>query len=394
MASGLPPPPINDKPGSFTWLEWYRQLRNYVSTSGSVPWYIINFSGSNITDIAKRDHNQMQSVQGGTSGEKYHITANQHEAVSHMTWNSQDGTIDIDMGLDGVTQQVGLEQYMLVINTTGSQINNGQVVGFNGSSSGYVAGKLYQASGSDPSMYFIGVATMDIPDTTAGYITTYGIVRDINTTGSAVSETWAAGDVLYAHPTIAGSLTKVKPTAPNIVIPVGAVLVANATAGAIMVRPVITNQQLYGVFTDTTDQTASAINTPTLVTFDTTDISEGVSRGTPTSRIVVANSGLYNFKFSLQVTSTSSSTQELTIWARKNGTDIPNSAGRITVAGNNSTVVPSWDYSVSMAANDYFELVWATDNTNVTLLADPAQTTPFVRPAVPSVLLTVTQIIQ
>ena len=76
MASiGLPPPPINDAPGSFTWLEWYRQLRNYVSTSGSVPWYIINFAGSNITDIATRLHNQLQSLQGGTSGEMYHLTA-------------------------------------------------------------------------------------------------------------------------------------------------------------------------------------------------------------------------------------------------------------------------------------------------------------------------------
>jgi hypothetical protein len=75
--AGLPPPPINDKPGSFTWLEWYRQLRNYVSTSGSVPWYIINFSGSNITDIALRDHNNLQGVQGGTAGEQYHLTSAQ-----------------------------------------------------------------------------------------------------------------------------------------------------------------------------------------------------------------------------------------------------------------------------------------------------------------------------
>jgi len=81
--AGLPPPPINDAPGSFTWLEWYRQLRNYVSTSGSVPWSIINFSGSNITDIALRDHNQLQNTQGGSSGEKYHLTLGQHNAMSN-----------------------------------------------------------------------------------------------------------------------------------------------------------------------------------------------------------------------------------------------------------------------------------------------------------------------
>ena len=87
--AGLPPPPIQDKPGSFTWLEWYRQLRNYISTSGSVPWYIINFAGSNITDIAIRLHNSLQGLQGGTAGEMYHLTNDEHTAVTNSvqdTW--------------------------------------------------------------------------------------------------------------------------------------------------------------------------------------------------------------------------------------------------------------------------------------------------------------------
>jgi hypothetical protein len=87
--AGLPPPPIQDKPGSFTWLEWYRQLRNYISTSGSVPWYIINFAGSNITDLAIRLHNSLQGLQGGTAGEMYHLTNDEHTAVTDSvqgTW--------------------------------------------------------------------------------------------------------------------------------------------------------------------------------------------------------------------------------------------------------------------------------------------------------------------
>jgi len=87
--AGLPPPPIQDKPGSFTWLEWYRQLRNYISTSGSVPWYIINFAGSNITDLAIRLHNSLQGLQGGTAGEMYHLTNDEHIAVTNSvqsTW--------------------------------------------------------------------------------------------------------------------------------------------------------------------------------------------------------------------------------------------------------------------------------------------------------------------
>jgi len=91
MATGLPPPPINDQPGSFTWLEWYRQLRNYISTNGSVPWYVINFAGSNITDIATRDHDQLQNLDGGTAGEHYHLTAAQHSALTAGPHNNLSG---------------------------------------------------------------------------------------------------------------------------------------------------------------------------------------------------------------------------------------------------------------------------------------------------------------
>jgi hypothetical protein len=86
--TGLPPPPINDAPGSFTWLEWYRQLRSYISTSGSVPWYVINFADSSITDIQNRDHNVLQNLQGGRTGERYHLTAAQHASLSEGNHNA------------------------------------------------------------------------------------------------------------------------------------------------------------------------------------------------------------------------------------------------------------------------------------------------------------------
>jgi hypothetical protein len=77
MANTLPPPPTSDAQGSYSWLEWFRQLRNYITVTGSVPWGIINFAGSNITDIISRSHQNLQALQGGTSGEYYHLTANQ-----------------------------------------------------------------------------------------------------------------------------------------------------------------------------------------------------------------------------------------------------------------------------------------------------------------------------
>lgn len=95
MAQGLPPPPVNDQPGSFTWLEWYRQLRNYVSTSGSVPWYIINFAGSNITDIAARDHGNLQGLQGGAAGARYHLSQTEYNRMSNY--------IDVQTTTSGIT---------------------------------------------------------------------------------------------------------------------------------------------------------------------------------------------------------------------------------------------------------------------------------------------------
>jgi hypothetical protein len=82
MAIGLPPPPTTDATGSFAWLEWFRQLRNYISTAGSVPWSILDFSGSNITDIVSRSHQNLQSNQGGTTGQYYHLTQDKYNEVN------------------------------------------------------------------------------------------------------------------------------------------------------------------------------------------------------------------------------------------------------------------------------------------------------------------------
>jgi len=114
MATGLPPPPINDQPGSFTWLEWYRQLRNYISTNGSVPWYVINFAGSNITDIATRDHDQLQNLDGGTAGEHYHLTAAQHSALTAGPHNNLSG---LQGGTSDEYYHLTAQQYAAISNT-------------------------------------------------------------------------------------------------------------------------------------------------------------------------------------------------------------------------------------------------------------------------------------
>lgn len=143
----------------------------------------------------------------------------------------------------------------------------------------------------------------------------------------------------------------------------------------------------YGTFFDTTDQTAASSNTAYAITFNNTDLSAGVYLGTPTSRIYVDRPGAYNFQFSLQLQSTSgASSKEVFIWARINGIDVSNSATKITIDGNNKHFVAAWNFVLRMNTGDYFELMWATTNTTVQILADPA--TAFC-PAIPSVIMTV-----
>lgn len=129
-----------------------------------------------------------------------------------MAWNVDDGTLNIGMGYDAVTQQVGLEQYFRI--KASAAITNGQCVMFTGAvgASGVLTGA--PATGVTNPQYIMGVATMDIANNGFGYITSFGIVRGIDTTGSSVGETWADGDILYYNPVYTGGLTKVEPIAP------------------------------------------------------------------------------------------------------------------------------------------------------------------------------------
>lgn len=145
----------------------------------------------------------------------------------------------------------------------------------------------------------------------------------------------------------------------------------------------------YGAFQDNTTQTAAAINTPYSITFDTTDFELGVSRGTPTSRIVCQNVGVYNFQFSLQMTKTAASLGYAYIWPRINGVNVPDTATRIAFQGSNTDLVAAWNFILQMKAGDYFELMWAVDDTSIQLVHYAAVA---FAPGIPSAILTVTQV--
>jgi hypothetical protein len=314
------------------------------------------------------------------------IGAPHEHRTGRISWHDDEHTAEIGMEY-GVVQQVGMETYALVENNTGVTIPNGTVVGFAGvGAGGALSVAPYLADGSQPSLYILGVMTHDLPDTgTQGYCTSWGYVRDLNTSSFSV------GDLLYPSPTVAGAFTNVKPTAPNNVIPIAACLVSDASDGVVFVRPTIEQMQYYGVFSKTTDATPAATNTAYTLTFDNTDISNGVTIGTPTSRIVVPASGLYQLEARVQISSGNSSKKDVYVWFKKNGTDVPNTTRIVTSDVSNGYVTVALTETISLAASDYIEMAYAATNTNVTI--DSVAATAF-SPAAPAIILTVTQVQQ
>lgn len=143
----------------------------------------------------------------------------------------------------------------------------------------------------------------------------------------------------------------------------------------------------YGTFYSTVTQTAAVANTAYGVTYNQTDLSVGVWVGSPTSRIYVGSPGVYNFQFSAQLNKATATAKQVYFWARINGVDQTASATQVTLSGSSSAHVAAWNFVYRMAKNEYFELMWSTDDTGCQIVAAGA-VAPV--PSIPSVIMTVT----
>lgn len=227
----LPPAPRQDDTEAMT--TWYSRVRDAILKVGQViTWSNLDFTGSNITDIVTRNHNDLQNIQGGSSGQRYHLTSAEYTGLQAL-----------------------------------------------------------------------------------------------------ISEA-------------------------------------------------------YGSFSDTTNQTVAAINTPTVISFDTQPVTDGITLVSGT-QVTVPNTGIYAISFSVQITSTSSSAKNLWFWPRVNGSDIPGSTIMQTITNSSTTMVVSRNGLFPLTAGDYVEAWWAADSLNITLEA--AAATAF-SPATPSVTLAIHQV--
>jgi hypothetical protein len=128
-----------------------------------------------------------------------------------------------------------------------------------------------------------------------------------------------------------------------------------------------------GLFFSTVDQTLAAINTGYPITFNQTYLNNNVALQTAsTSKIEVAVGGVYNFQLSAQLKSSNASAKDVQIWIKRNNVTIGYSAHKYTVEGSDNHMNVSWNFNIDLAANEYIEMQWAADNTNVTLESIPA----------------------
>lgn len=140
---------------------------------------------------------------------------------------------------------------------------------------------------------------------------------------------------------------------------------------------------------DTTTQTNPVADAVNLFTFDSVIDEFQIRLGSPTSKIYVASTGLYNIQFSAQLDKTGGSATTVYIWPRINGQNVADSATKIVIDGPNAEVVPAWNFLLPMGAGDYFELAWQSSDTDVIILAEPASGNI---PGIPSIILTMTYV--
>ena len=148
----------------------------------------------------------------------------------------------------------------------------------------------------------------------------------------------------------------------------------------------------YGQFWSTVSQPNDTGNAVPM-TYDTSDaFNRGVSVAVGnTSHIVIANPGVYNIQFSAQFSKTDSGQDTVSVWLAKDGVNVPDSCTDLDLNGNNAKIVAAWNWLVNpTVANTYYQIYWSSPDSAMELLAIGARTTP-TRPAVPSVILTVTQ---
>lgn len=161
-------------------------------------------------------------------------------AVGTTRWNDTTGVSETTLKGGNVLLRNGVDLVARVVNkvTPNTTLTKAayQAVRVSGAQGQRLAVAFAQANNDANSADTIGLVIETIPTNQEGFIMAVGQLENINTTGSLQGETWVDGDVLYLSPTIAGAITKVKPTGNGHIVVIGYVEYAHANNGKIYVK--------------------------------------------------------------------------------------------------------------------------------------------------------------
>lgn len=160
---------------------------------------------------------------------QFRIAPGGANAVARLRWNDTDGTLDLVMKGGNVTQQIGLEQYTLAKHADNSGLTKGKVVYFVGADGSNTTVRYAQADSDANSANTLGIVTETVSGGGKGYVTTFGMVHDIDTANLT------EGAIAWLDPDTPGAMTTTKPTAPDHLVQVGFVVRSHATTGHIFV---------------------------------------------------------------------------------------------------------------------------------------------------------------
>jgi hypothetical protein len=185
-----------------------------------------------------------------------------------LFWNSSEGTLDLVMRGGNTTQHIGEEVFYTARNATGSTINKATPVYASGVTAGSKRIEISPmiANGTIDELRFVGLTSENISNGVNGFVTDFGYIRNIDTSGAPYGQTWATGDIIYVSPTTAGYLTNVLPVAPNLKIVVALVIEADNNFGVLLVRPTV-----YPQIENLSNVNISAVTGGDLLVYDGTD---------------------------------------------------------------------------------------------------------------------------
>jgi hypothetical protein len=161
-----------------------------------------------------------------------------------------------------------------------------------------------------------------------------------------------------------------------------------AKVKGIVIKDLIKTKPSGSFYNDET-QIASGVNVEDAMYFQNIDFANGLTLvGGNTIKII--DGGFYNIQFSSQIVRTSGgSDQQISIWFRKNGVDVPFSNSHLNVNSNNTKMIAAWNFMLYCNVNDEIQIMFSVTSTAIQLLAEPITA---IHPETPSTIVTIHKI--